>query len=353
MRGVPLAAVGALLGVIALSMTTQLGLLLGAASFGLRVRHVVIGALRTVRVWRHTRCTVTLRALPVTVESEIGPRRSPAIARSWLAGLMSALAGAAVVGTSWWWTGEPLGRGFALAATALMLVKLWPKRAPLVTSTGWLLFGLPRMPEQRRCEFRASALAAGVYDSLHIGDFDGAQTRADELTAAYPDSEAALACQVSLAEAAGQHARATLLLLGRVSEGDAAPREMSYLLAGLAGAAFVAVEAGELDADDVLPTAEKALRDAIRFGYPELHLSGTKAVQALLDGDADKSARLATLGAEYTTSPLSRADDLATLARAHMARRDNAAARRALTLAEQHAAWWPRVRRTRQRLDVR
>ncbi|MCC5698261.1 hypothetical protein LH612_34520, partial [Klebsiella pneumoniae] len=58
------------------------------------------------------------------------------------------------------------------------------------------------------------------------------------------------------------------------------------------------------------------------------------------------------VGAEHSPSPLSRADDYATLAQAHMARRDNAAARRALAAAEELAAWWPRVARVRQRLHV-
>src|SRR5699024_11043104 len=133
---------------------------------------------------------------------------------------------------------------------------------------------LPRMPEPRRAEFRAAALAARVHDALHTGDLELAEQRMEELTTAYPDLDATLSCRVSLAEARGEHANAALLLLARLSEADASPREMSYLLAGLAGSAAIAVESQQLPPEDLLPTAEKAVDDAARVGLPELHLSG-------------------------------------------------------------------------------
>ncbi|GAB2744582.1 hypothetical protein GCM10027174_17880 [Salinifilum aidingensis] len=350
--GVATTLAGALLGVLAVPLAAQLGLLLGAGLFGLRVRHVAIGARRALLRRRIGRTTLTVRALPVSVESEIGPWRPPVVLRSWLAGLLSALAGAAVVVASWWGLGAPLGRGFAVAGAAMMVAKLVPRRGALVTSTGWLLVGLPRMPEPRRSEFRASPLAAAVHDALQSGELDEAQRQVERLAAEHPDLDTALWCRVALAEARGEPARAAMLLLGRLSEEDKPPREMSQLLAGLAGAGASAVEAGAVPAEQLLPTAREALRDAVRLGYPELQLCGTRAVFALLDGDPDEAERLARIGAEFTTSPLTRADDCATLARARMARRDHAAAREALRLAEESAAWWPRVRRTRERLDI-
>ncbi|GAA4886592.1 hypothetical protein [Saccharopolyspora cebuensis] len=350
--GVALGLLGALVGVIALPIATQLGLLLGSALFGLRVRHVVFGAMRRVASWQAGRVTITVRALPVTLSAEIGPWRSPVVLRCWLAGLVSALAGIAAAVGAWTLAELPFGRGAALAATPLMLYKLWPRRAPMATSTGWLLFGLPRMPRPERDEFRAAPMAARAYEALRAGDVDGSRAHVDELVRQHPDLNATVSCRVSLHEACGEYAQACLLLLDHLSGRDAGPREMSYLLAGMAGLGFAAVEAEQLPPDDLLPLAKKALDDAIRLGYPEFQLSGTKGLLALLEGEPDEAARLAAIGAEHNTSPLSRADDFATLARAHMAKQDNAAARAALARAEDLAPWWPRVVETHQRLHV-
>ncbi|GAA4861069.1 hypothetical protein GCM10025787_52460 [Saccharopolyspora rosea] len=343
---------GALAGVIALPMVTQLGLLIGALVFGLRVRHVVFGALRRVASWRAGRTTITVRALPVTLRSEIGPWRSPVILRCWSAGLVSALAGTGAVAASWSLVGSAFGRGLSIAMTPFMLYKLLPKRAPLATSTGWLLFGLPRMPEPERTEFRAAPLAARAHEALREGDIERAESCVDALVREHPDLNATTSCRVTLLEARGEYAQAVMLLLQHVSARDAQPREMSYLLAGMAGLGFAAVEAGQLPGDEVLPIAKRALRDAIDLGYPEFDLSGTSGLLALIEGDVDEAVRLAAIGVEHNSSPLSQADDYATLARAHMARHDNAAAREALARAEHLAPWWPRVRETRQRLQV-
>jgi hypothetical protein len=350
--GFPLAALGALAGVIVLPMATQVGLLVGAAVFGLRVRHVVLGAMRRLGSWTLGRVTITVRVLPVVLGSEVGPWRKPVILRCWLAGLTSAVVGVVVVVTGWLLADGSFGRGWVIATTPLMLYKLWPKRAPMATSTGWMLFGLPRMPEPRRTEFCAGPFAARAYEALQEGDIERAQLLVDEMAAEYPDLNATVSCRVSLLEARGEFAQAVALLLEHVSSVDIAPREMSYVLAGMAGLGFSAVESGQLPADDVLPIARKALEDAMTLGYPPFQLSGTRGLLALLEGDADEAARLAAIGADHNTSPLSRADDYATLARAHMARRDNPAAREALRQAEELAAWWPRVYETRQRLSV-
>jgi hypothetical protein len=350
-QGFPVAALGALTGVVVLPMATQVGLLLGSVIFGLRVRHIVFGAMRRVGSWTVGRVTLTVRLLPVSLGSEIGPWRKPVILRCWLAGLTSAVAGIAVVAAGWLLIDGPITRGFVIAVTPLMLYKLWPKRAPLATSTGWLLFGLPRMSETKRAEFRAGPLAARAHVALQEGDIERAQACVDDLAAGHPDSHATVLCRVTMLEARGEYARAVALLMDHVSSADLTSRELSYVLAGTAGLGFAAVESRQLP-DDALPLAKKALDDAMQLGYPELQLSGTKGLLALVEGDPDEAARLAAIGADHSTSPLSQADDFATLARAHMARHNNAAAREALCAAEERAAWWPRVRETRQRLSI-
>ncbi|CAM05386.1 tetratricopeptide repeat protein [Saccharopolyspora erythraea] len=350
--GYLLGALGALVGVILLPMATQLGLLAGSFVFGLRVRHIVFGAMRALGSWTVGRVTITLRALPVTIGSEIGPWRKPVILRCWLAGLVSALTGIGIVVVSWLLADGPFGRGFVLAATPLMLYKLWPRRVPLATSTGWLLFGLPRMPEPKRTEFCAGPMAARAYEALREGDLDRAQAVTDELTAEHPELNTTVSCRVSMHEARGEYAQAVMMLLQHISAADIPPREMSYTLAGMAGLGFAAVEAGQLPADDLLPLSKKALDDAVKLGFPPFDLSGTRGLLALVEGDVDEAARLAAVGSDHNTSPLARADCYATLARAHMAQHDNAAAREALTKAEELAAWWPRVRETRARLQV-
>ncbi|MFC7340920.1 hypothetical protein [Saccharopolyspora griseoalba] len=350
--GTALSWVGAAAGAVLLPVVAQLGLLAGSVLFGLRVRHVVVGAMREIGSFKRGEVTFTFRALPVTLRAQIGPWRYPVILRCWLAGLLSALAGFALVAGSWLLVSGPLGRGFALAVTGLMLYKLWPQRVPLTTSTGWLLFSLPRLGEPERSEFLAAPLAARVYAALRRGEIDQAAAHADELSEHYPGLNATMSCQVAVMEARGDYAPGVLTLLKYLSDNDVPPRKMSYLLVGIAGLGFKAVEADQLPADTLLPTARKALHDAVGLGYPEFELNGTNGLLALLDGDAETAARLAAKGAEYNHSPLSRADDFVTLARAHMARRDNAAARSALVRAEELAPWSPRVAETRQRLSV-
>ncbi|GAA0533845.1 hypothetical protein GCM10011581_07330 [Saccharopolyspora subtropica] len=351
--GTTLGWLGALAGVVLLPMATQLGLIVGSVVFGLRVRHVIFGGMREVASWTPRRVRFTLRALPVTLRAQIGPWRSPVILRCWLAGLVSALVGLAVVAAAWLLADDPFGRGFVLAATPLMLYKLWPQRVPLMTSTGWILFSLPRLKGAEREEFVAAPVAARAYEALRVGQIDRAQEFADVLAEQHPGLSVTVSCRISVLEARGEYAPGVLMLLKYLSEHDnIPPRKMSYLLVGLAGLGFKAVEAGQLPAETLLPTAKKALQDAVELGYPEFELRGTNGLLALLEGDAETAVRLAATGAEYNHTPLSRADDLATLARAHMACRNNAAAREALARAEELAPWSPRVAETRQRLSV-
>lgn len=345
-------ALGALVGAILLPMATQAGMIVGSLVFGLRIRHVVFGALHRIASWTVGNVTITVRLLPVVLGSEIGPWRAPVVLRCWLAGFTSALVGLGVVATGWLQYDDPVGRGFIVAVTPLMLHKLWPQRAPKATSMGWLLFGLPRMPERKRAEFCAGPFAARAHELLQQGEVDGAQACVDALVSDHPDLNTTVSCRITMLEARGEFAPAVALLMQHIASSDLPPREMSYNLAGLAGLGFSAVEAGQLPAEDAMPLAKKALHDAIALGFPEFQLSGTKGLLALIEEDLDEAVRLAAIGADHNTSLLSRADDFATLARAHMARHDNPAARTALDEAETLAAWWPRVRTTRERLSV-
>jgi hypothetical protein len=72
----------------------------------------------------------------------------------------------------------------------------------------------------------------------------------------------------------------------------------------------------------------------------------------LLRGNLKEAISLARLAAGAGDDLLARADDLATLARAHMAAGDNRTAREVIGEAEKLAKWWPRVANTRIRLEV-
>nr|WP_246300618.1 hypothetical protein [Actinopolyspora biskrensis] len=351
--GVALAAAGALLGAIVLPAGVRAGLLLGSFLFGLRVHNIVIGAMRRVATFRLGGVLVTVRALPVVLSADIGPRREPVVTRSVLAAVTSALAGLLVVGACLLAADSSFGRGLFLATTASMIHALVPRRAPLGTSTGWLLFGLPRMSEPRRLEFRAGARAAEAHALLQDGRIDAAEAVVDELAEIAPNARTTASCRATVHEARGEFDEATMLLLHTLSTHSPEAREMSYLLAGLAGLALAAAEAGQLPSEDLIPTAEQALHDSVKLGFPGFELSGTFGLLALANGETDRATHLAELGARHATSGTTRADNLATLARAHMARGDNASARAALAEAEGLAAWWPRVRSTRERLTIR
>ncbi|WP_347567594.1 hypothetical protein [Actinopolyspora sp. BKK1] len=350
--GIALAAAGALLGAIALPAAIRAGLLLGSFLFGLRVSNIVIGAMRRVTSFRLGGVLVTVRALPVVLSADIGPRREPVVTRSVLAAATSALTGLLVVGACLLAAGSSFGHGLVLATTASMVHALIPRRAPLNTSTGWLLFGLPRMSESRRLEFRAGAYAAEAHALLQDGELDAAEALVDELAEIAPNARTTASCRATVHQARGEFDRATMLLLHTLSTHSPEAREMSYLLAGLAGLALSAVEAGQLPSEDLLPTAEQALQDSVGLGVPRFELSGTFGLLALINGETERAKQLAELGARNAASGTTRADNLATLARAHMARGDNVSARAALAEAEGHAAWWPRVCSTRKRLTI-
>lgn len=342
------AAVGVFVGLAAL----QLGMLGGALVFGARVHKVVLGVGRRWREWVTPRWTVALRRVPVLLSVSIGPGRPPLRTRMWLAGLSSAVIGVAVPVALWLATSSAFGRGLAIGAAAVALHSLLPRQNAMTTSTGWMLVDLPRMPADRLADLQASALADEALTAVHAGDLATADAATARMTERFPDARATGATRVAVLEAHGRYAEALSTVLAMVADPTQTERDAALMLAGVAGLAASAVEAGQVPADAALPTARQALTDAVQLGFPSFKLDGTRALLALLDGDADTAAQLARTAADGNDHALSRADDLATLARARMATGDNRAARAALAEAETLAFWWPRVTATRQRLDL-
>lgn len=346
---------GALIGLAAL----QLGMLAGALAFGARVHNVVIGVGRRWKEWRSARRTVALRGLPVLLSVGVGPgSRPPRRLRMWAAGLCSALAGLAAPVLLWLGTGAGSGEGswfgvgLAVGATATVLHALLPRQSATSTSTGWVLVGLPRMTPEQVADLEAGALADEAMSAITEGDLATAETVTAELERRYPDLRATGATRVAVLEAHGRYAEALAAVLTLATDPAQTERDAAFMMAGLAGLAASAVEAGQVPAEAALPTARQALSDAVQLGYPSFKLDGTRAVLALLDGDPEAAARLARTAADGSDHMLGRADDLATLARAKMAGGDNRAARAALAEAEALASWWPRVAATRSRLDL-
>lgn len=354
--GVLAGLAGAVLGTLVALAALQLGMLAGALAFGARVHNVVIGVGRRWAEWITPRRTVALRGLPVLLSVSVGPGRPPRRLRMWAAGLVSTLVGAAVPALAWLLAGSEhtsaLWRGMALGATAIVLHSLIPRQSASSTSTGWMLFGLPRMSPDQIADLEASALADEALSAVNAGDLATADTVTAELAARYPGARATGTTRVALLEAHGRYAEALSAALNLASAPQQTERDAAFMLAGLAGLAATAVEAGQVPAEAALPTAHQALDSAVQLGYPSYKLDGTRALLALLDGDAAAAARLARSAADLTDHALSRADDLATLARAMMASGDNRGAREALAEAETLAPWWPRVTTTRTRLDL-
>lgn len=343
---------GALVGLLAALAGLQLGMLTGAVVFGARVHRIVVGFGRLVREWRSPRTSIVLRGVPVLLSLSVGPGRAPARLRLWLCGLCSALLGVATVVGLWFVATGPFGRGAVLAATATVLHALIPRRSAASTSTGWQLLGLPRLPPDQVAELDAAGLADEVLSAVNAGDLPTAEAVADRLAREYPDLRSTTTARVTVLEARGHYAEALALVLELVTDRRQTDRDMAFTCAGLASVAALAVEAGEAPAELIVPIARDAVADAERLGFPPYKLHGTKAVLALVDGDASRAVSLARSAVAVTDHAISRADNLATLARALMATGDNAAAREVLTQAEAIAPWWPRVASTRTRLEV-
>jgi hypothetical protein len=389
--GVAVGLAGAVGGILVGLAALQLGMLAGALAFGARVHRVVVGMGRRWREWVTPQRTIALRRIPVLLSVGVGPGRRPVRTRLWAAGLCSALAGIAVPAMLWWasipggpgwWPagGDPgwwpaggdsgwwpagggvwwsaggawsaLGRGVAIGAAAMVAHSLLPRQNAMTTSTGWLLFGLPRMTDAQVADLRAGSLADEALAAVQAGDLAAADRAAATLAERFPDARATGATRAAVLEAHGRYAEALSVVMAMAGDPTQTPRDAALMMAGVAGLATTAVEAGQVPADAALPIARQAVDDAVQLGYPSFKLNGTRALLALLDGDPDTAATLARGAADINDHALSRADDLATLARANMAAGDNRAARAALAEAEALAAWWPRVTTTRRRLDL-
>ena len=338
--------VGALIGLAA----TQLGMLGGAVAFGLRVKEVVIGFGPRLREWNSPTRSVSLRAFPVLLSVASGPEKPPVRLRGWLAALCSALAGVVAAVALVLLADGAFGRGLAIGCVANVLYSLVPRRTPAVTSLGWLLLHRPTPAERRRTA--ATGLVRRTIDAAAAGELTTARALADELAEQHPDLRTSRAARAFVEVAHGNYAAATQLVLALTTDHEQQPAEAARSFASLAGLTLTAVEAGQLPADVGLPTALKAVENAETLGYPTYQLHGTRALFALLAGDPDLAITLAKMSTDITTDPLSRADDFATLARAHMAAGDNKTARTALAEAEKLTTWWPRVAETRRRLNI-
>lgn len=345
------AVVGHLVGLLAL----QLGLLLGAIALRARVHRVVIGVGTRLKDWTTPRRVVVLRAVPLFLSVSVGPGIAPARRRMWGAALCSMVAGviaavSVVVGafaaSSGFWTGLAVGCAITVGHAFV------PRKTATSTSTGWLVFTLPRLAGVRAQQLDAAPLVGQTVDAAQEGRLDLAAELAARLRDEYPTLRTATAARVLVLQAQGRYAEAMMVAMTIVEDREQTPAEAAVAFAALGGLACATVEAGQLDAEIGLSTAAQAIENAVTLGYPEHKLNGSRALHELLSGNTSRAISLARLAAESGDDRLGRADDLATLARAHMTAGDNRAARTALAEAEKLVPWWPRVATLRSRLDI-
>ena len=330
--------VGALTGGLVAVVASQAGLLASVLVPGVTLRRLVIGTGPRVADWPGPHRIVTLRAVPVILSVSVRAVTAGRIRAVALCGLAAevVLAVCAVVLAD-----GPFTTGFAAAAVASLAVSLVPKRTVTTTSTGWLLFRLPSSGAGK-----AAPLVDRAVRAAQVGDIAAAETAAAQLRVRHPGLRSALAARIQVLAAQGRYAEAVVLAVRLTSD----PDPSAYAV--LAGLTCATVESGQLDSETGLTTASQAIENAAALGYPNHRLNGARAMVALLRGNPKDAITLARLSAGAADDVLGRADDLATLARAHMAAGDNRAARAVLREAEKLAGWWPRVATTRTRLDV-
>lgn len=350
--GVVAALVGALVGMLAALAACQLGLLASVLFVGVVVHRLVVGVGPRLVDWSTPHRTVVLRAVPLLLSVSVRAARPPVRRRIWVSALCAALfevgvAVAAIVAAR-----GAFSVGFAAACVASVFVSLVPKRTVASTSTGWLLFRLPWVSDDLSRQMEAAPVVSRAVAAAHSGDLAAAERMAVELREAYPDLRSALAARISVLEAQGRYAEAMILAVKLASDVKQEPREAAGSFAALASLTCATVEAGQLDVELGLSTASQALANAAVLGYPNYRLNGVRALMELLRGNLDQAISLARLAVGAGDDLLVRADDLATLARAHMASGDNRTARQVLREAEKLASWWPRVAGTRTRLEV-
>ncbi|ROP40536.1 hypothetical protein [Saccharothrix texasensis] len=349
---------GAAVGAWAVAMAVQLGLLAGALLWHVRVPLVEIGVGGEIRTWTKPHLRVVWRTVPLLMSVGLTSVKAPVRRRLWLTGLTSVLVAAAVVAVVWLgalvWSDadQPFLRGFAVAGTAVLLNALWPRRGAGTTSPGWFLFALPRTSGRTAAEFEATPLVNQVTDALEAGDLDRAEALADELVERHPTLLVAIGARSSVLTLRARYGEALHLVSALVGRTDLEQRDMAFVLAAMAGSTANAVEGGQLPAEIGVPAARRAADGAMKFGYPRHRCTGTLAQLALIEHDHATALALATQAKATSESGLARADALATIARAHMAAGDNAAARASLVEARRLAGWMPRVADTTARLDI-
>ena len=349
---------GAAVGTWAVSAVLQLGLLVGALVFRVRVSSVVIGVGGEVRTWTRPHLRVVWRTIPLLMGIGLTSIKAPVRPRLCLAGLTSAVLAAATVVTAWLgalvWPedDQPFLRGFAVAGTAVLVNGLWPRRGAGTTSPGWFLFSLPRLSGRTAAEYEATPLVNQVNDALEVGDLDRAEAVADELVARHPGLLVAVGARTAVLTLRAKHTDALHAVSGLMGRTDLEPRDMAFVLAAMASYTANAVEDGQVPPDIGLPTARRAAEGAMQLGYPRHRCAGTLAQLALIERDHAAALTLARQAKAASESGLARADAVTTIARAQMAAGDNAAARETLVEAQQLAGWMPRVADTTARLNV-
>ncbi|MCP2273978.1 hypothetical protein [Actinokineospora diospyrosa] len=340
--------VGLLLGLLAL----QVGMLVGAVALRARVHKVVIGVGTRLADWTTPRRAVVLRAVPILLSVSVGPGRPPARPRMWGAALCSALLAIGTAVGAAFAVSDGFTLGLAIACGATVAHAMVPRKLPGSTSTGWLVLNLPRLSGVQAEQLAAAPLVTTTVDAVQDGDLARAATMAAELADRYPKLRTATAARVLVLQAQGRYAEALLQAMAIAGDATQTPQEAAVSFAALASLAYATVESGQLDPELGMGTADQALENAETLGYPTHRLDGCRALRELVLGNTGKAILLARHAADTCDDRLGRADDLATLARAHMAAGDNKAARAALVEAEQVVPWWPRVADTRSRLDI-
>lgn len=342
---------GALGGLAAL----RLGLLGGAMALGVGVRRVVVGVGPRVAEWGGPTRPVALRAVPLVLSVTLGPGRTPVRRRMWWAALCSVVTGTATLVTALVaaaTTGSAALAGMATGCGLAVAHALLPRRTATATSPGWYLLRTHRMSDRHVARLDAAPLVDRVVEAAQAGELAIAERLAAGLAERHPELPAAIEARIAVLEALGRYSEAMVLAVKLASQDDQEPHEAAASFAALAGLACATVEAGQLDTELGLSTATQAMANARTLGYPSARLNGARALVALLRGNLDNAIRLARRSAGSTDDVFCRADDLATLARAHMAAGDNRMARRVLGEAEKLVPWWPRVAKTRRRLEV-
>ncbi|MEU4803637.1 hypothetical protein [Actinosynnema sp. NPDC023587] len=344
---------GAACGLLATMALLQLGLLLGALLWRVRVSLVVIGVGGEVRTWNAPHRRVVLRTVPVVMSVGLTSVRAPVRRRLWLTSLVAVLLTGLAVAACWVFPpAGAFGRGFAVAASAVLLHGLVPRRGAGMTSPGWFLFRLPFLTGRVVAEMEATPMVNEVSDALSAGDLDRAETIAGRLLDAHPTLLVAIGSQVAVLTMRTRYAEALHLVSKLVGRTDLEQRDMAFVMAEMASSTANAMEAGQLPVEVGMGAARRASGGAVQLGYPRYRCTATLAQLALLDQDTDLAIELAGQAKRTSESALGRADALATIARAQMAAGDNAAARQTLTEANELAGWMPRVAETSARLDI-